>query len=182
MPTDLQASFASAATASKNIAERATKNPAGASPGKDAQAGGRTGDPGGKATWWVFAAAVLVVAGGIAIWLSVGEKGSKAALGEPTLPLDTFVVNLDGGSQRAYLRVGITLGLSHPLARKSQEEVPIAALRDAILSVLASAKAEELLTNEGKEQLKGNLLRAITERVPRMGVANVYFTEFLVQM
>ncbi|MGA9476103.1 MAG: flagellar basal body-associated FliL family protein [Terriglobales bacterium] len=98
-----------------------------------------------------------------------------------TLPLETFVVNLSGGGQRAYLRLGVTLGLAHVLPR-NREEVAVPLVRDAILSVLANAKADELLTTQGKEQLKADLLRSITHRAPELGVESVFFTEFLVQM
>ena len=101
---------------------------------------------------------------------------------ESTLALETFVVNLNGSGQRAYLRVGITLGMAHPLPRNRAEGVPTALVRDTILSVLATAQPEALLQVEGKRQLKEELLKALQERVPQMAVENVYFTEFLVQM
>jgi flagellar basal body-associated protein FliL len=128
---------------------------------------------------------VLVLgAGGIFFWLrplhstSAAETGSSV---QSTVALETFVVNLSGSGERAYLRVGISLGLSHPLARK-QEDVPMALVRDTVLSVLSSAQPAQLLQAEGKRQLKAELLRALQERVPQLGVQDIYFTEFLVQM
>jgi flagellar basal body-associated protein FliL len=100
---------------------------------------------------------------------------------ESTLVLETFVVNLAGSGQRAYLRVGITLGVARPLPH-NPADVPIALVRDTILSVLATAQPENLLREEGKRQLKEELLKALQEREPQMAVQNVYFTEFLVQM
>jgi flagellar basal body-associated protein FliL len=87
-----------------------------------------------------------------------------------------------GSSQRAYLRVGITLGLAHPLPRNQAEAPPTALVRDTILTVLAGARPDELLKPEGKRQFKDELLKALQERVPRLAVEHVYFTEFLVQM
>jgi flagellar basal body-associated protein FliL len=136
---------------------------------------------------WIYIAALAALSAGIFFWLHPGGSGGTSARGtgerveKSTLPLETFVVNLEGGGQRAYLRVGITLGLSRPLPR-SQEGVAVPLVRDAILSVLASAKADQLLTTEGKEQLKADLLRSITERAPQLGVESIFFTEFLVQM
>jgi len=131
-------------------------------------------------------AAVLVLAlaaAGVLLWL-VSQRSSSATSGtaEPTLSLETFVVNLSGPSQRAYLRVGITLGLAHPLPRNPAEAVPTALVRDTILAVLSAAQPEELIKAEGKRQLKDQLLKALEERVPQLAVENVYFTEFLVQM
>jgi len=77
--------------------------------------------------------------------------------------------------------VGITLGLSRPPA-KANEALPVALVRDTILSVLTPARPEQLLQAEGKQKLKADLLAALKERVPQLGVEDVYFTEFLVQM
>ncbi len=128
--------------------------------------------------------ALVVTVAGIFVWLGAQRStGAAEGAAESTLALETFVVNLTGSSQRAYLRVGITLGLAHPLSTRNQAEaVPIALVRDTILSVLATAQPEALLQIEGKRQLKEELLKALQERVPQMAVENVYFTEFLVQM
>jgi flagellar basal body-associated protein FliL len=127
--------------------------------------------------------ALAVAATGIYFWLRPAASTSADAHteAESTLALDTFVVNLDGAGQRAYLRVGITLGLSRALPRK-RDDVPIAPLRDAIPSVLSSAQPEQLLASEGKQKLKADLLQSLQERAPDLGIENVYFTEFLVQM
>jgi len=90
--------------------------------------------------------------------------------------------NPSGSSQRAYLRIGITLGLGHPLPHNQPEALPTALVRDTILSVLSSAQPGVLMTPAGKGQLKNELLKALQERVPRLAVENVYFTDFLVQM
>jgi flagellar basal body-associated protein FliL len=134
--------------------------------------------------WLAVGIALVLGTAGIFVWLEP-QRSTSAAEGsaESTLALETFVVNLNGSGQRAYLRVGITLGLAHPLPTRNQAEaVPIALVRDTILSVLATAQPEELLQIEGKRQLKEELLKALQERVPQMAVENVYFTEFLVQM
>jgi flagellar basal body-associated protein FliL len=132
-------------------------------------------------------AVVLVVvlsSGGMFFWLRPVHSTSAAEPGsvQSTLALETFVVNLSGSGERAYLRVGISLGLSHPLATRNQDAVPMALVRDTVLSVLSSAQPERLLQAEGKRQLKAELLRVLQERVPELGVQDVYFTEFLVQM
>lgn len=133
-----------------------------------------------KKLGWAAVLALVLATAGMFVWLRP-EASSSAAAGS-TLALETFVVNLNGSGQRAYLRVGITLGLAHPLPHNQAEAAPTALVRDTILSVLATAQAEELLRLEGKRQLKDELLKALQERVPQMAVEHVYFTEFLVQM
>jgi len=59
--------------------------------------------------------------------------------------------------------------------------LPVARIRDSILSVLTVCKADSLLTSEGKTGLKKNLVNALNQSVPELGVREVYFTEFLVQ-
>src|SRR5208337_3334489 len=134
--------------------------------------------------WLAIVLALGLGAAGIFVWWNPGRLTSAAEgdAAESTVALETFVVNLNGSGQRAYLRVGITLGMAHPLSRNQAEGVPTALVRDTVLSVLATAQPEALLQIEGKRQLKDELLKALQERVPQLAVQNVYFTEFLVQM
>jgi|SRR5271157_4577476 len=133
----------------------------------------------------VFVLPVVILAAiGIWFWAVRGNEPPVQANGEQrvqsVLHLETFVLNLADPDQRAYLRVGIDLGLSKE-AKHGEEAVPIAQVRDAILTVLAQAKGDELITAQGKTKLKQDLLRALEERVPQLGVEEVYFTEFLIQ-
>ena len=127
---------------------------------------------------------LLVLAGaGVWFWISRGSESSAHANEETkvrsTLHLETFVLNLADSDQRSYLRVGIDLGLSQETKR--DEAAPISEVRDTILAVLSEAKVNDLLTSAGKAKLKQDLLRALQERIPQMGVEEVYFTEFLIQ-
>lgn len=124
----------------------------------------------------------LSAAGVFFEWGPAHSTSAAESTPEASLALETFVVNLNGGGQRAYLRVGITLGLAHPLSAHSGGAAPTARVRDTVLAVLATAQPDELLKIEGKRQLKEELLKALQERVPEIAVENVYFTEFLVQM
>jgi flagellar basal body-associated protein FliL len=108
---------------------------------------------------------------------SGGHSGSESEAG--TLPLETFVLNLSDPGQRSYLRVGIDLGLGRPLAKG--EAPPLGPVRDTIIGVLGQAKADDLTSAAGKAKLKQDLLRALQQRVPDLGVVEIYFTEFLIQ-
>lgn len=129
------------------------------------------------------ALALVLGAGGTFFWLhSQPSTGAEeASRVQSTLALETFVVNLSGSGDRGYLRVGISLGLSHTVGR-NKDEVPMALVRDTVLSVLSTAQPAQLVQAEGKRRLKADLLQALQERVPQLGVQDVYFTEFLVQM
>jgi flagellar basal body-associated protein FliL len=129
--------------------------------------------------------AILILAGA-SLWLWVSRKGEAVSAEEDqprvrsTAHLETFVLNLADPDQRSYLRVGIDLGLNHE-AKHGEEPVPVAEVRDTILSVLGEAKVDDLLTAPGKARLKQDLLHALQQRMPEAGVEEVYFTEFLVQ-
>jgi flagellar basal body-associated protein FliL len=137
---------------------------------------------GNRALPLLLAAIVLTAIGGW-FWLAgSGENKAQAHEGsavKSTLHLETFVMNLADSDQRSYLRVGIDLGVNHEA--KHGEEVPLARVRDTILGVLALAKVDDLLTAAGKDKLKQDLQHALQERIPELGVEEVYFTEFLIQ-
>ncbi|MGA3347769.1 MAG: flagellar basal body-associated FliL family protein [Candidatus Sulfotelmatobacter sp.] len=97
-----------------------------------------------------------------------------------TLHLETFVLNLADPEQRSYLRVGIDLGLSREVG-KGEQAPPVAEVRDTILTVLGQAQVDDLLTEKGKAKLKADVLHALKQRIPGLGVEEVYFTEFLIQ-
>lgn len=99
-----------------------------------------------------------------------------------TLHLDTFVINLLEPEERAYLRIGIDLGLDRDFAAKGAKNAPpVAQVRDAILDVLAGGRAEDLLKPDGKKRLREQILSALNARAPELGAREVYFTEFLIQ-
>jgi flagellar FliL protein len=64
----------------------------------------------------------------------------------------------------------------HFMKRESQ-------IKDAVIRVLSAKKAEDLLTVEGKERLKDELLEGINEAIglEEPPVVGVFFTEFIIQ-
>ncbi len=146
---------------------------------QDASATRKTKTKTGSKVGIVFA--IVLAVGGLGTYYWTRPASLAGASGVPlyTVPLETFVVNLSGGD-RAYLRVGIAIGLSRAPARR--EDVPVAMMRDTILSILSAAKPEELAGAGGKDRLKNEILQALKDRAPQLGVEDVYFTEFLVQM
>lgn len=101
------------------------------------------------------------------------------------LHLENFIVNLADPEEHRYLRVGIDLGLEHALENGGGHgeggELPTALIRDSILIVLSTWTSDELLTLEGKRQLKKKLLSTLQKRVPQLSVQEIYFNDFLVQ-
>jgi flagellar FliL protein len=141
----------------------------------------------------ISAVLFLLVVGGGSVWLlRQHDSPAEAAQAEDSSSapkyiahLDGFTVNLADPEDSHFLRVTIDLGIDHlpPGAdkEKASSAIPVARIRDSILSVLTVCKADVLLTPEGKAQLKKNLLEALNRSVPELGVREIYFTEFLVQ-
>jgi flagellar protein FliL len=139
---------------------------------------------------------VLLIAGAVgggSVWFV--QQRDRAAVAAKALEsssepryivhLEGFTVNLADPEETHFLRTTIELGIDRlpdgAEKDKPAQSLPIARIRDAILSVLTVCKADALLTPEGKAQLKKNLIDALNKSVPEIGVRDVYFTEFLVQ-
>src|SRR5579862_18351 len=119
----------------------------------------------------------LVLAGiGFWFWMNHANKLAQANQTDPVrsvLHLETFVLNLADTDQRSYLRVGIDLELNQE-AKHAEETVPVAQVRDTILGVLGEARVSDLLKPGGKTELKQRVLQALQDRVPALGVEEVY--------
>lgn len=147
----------------------------------------------GKAKILIVAVAVLAAAGGGAAALHhhfaarPSEPAETDTKPKYTLHLENFTVNLADPEENHFLRVTMDLALDHaPVAAEGGKEEgehspTVPKTRDAILSVLSTSKADDLLTPGGKEKLKRDLISSLEQKVPELGVRDIYFTEFLVQ-
>jgi len=140
----------------------------------------------GRAPWVVAVLALFCGVAATGWWMrshgAQEETRAESTAVKSVLHLDTFVINLADADQKTYLRLGVDLGLDHPATDKEQGAVvPVALVRDTIVGVLAVAKPDELLTPNGKAKLKVDLMEALHQRAPALGVREIYFTEFLIQ-
>jgi len=92
----------------------------------------------------------------------------------------------------AYLRISMTLRVidgtkgaktkdDESAAGSKGGDVAVAAVRDTALTVLGRQSAEGLLAADGKERLKAELKAAFAANNTDPKVADVFFTDFLVQ-
>lgn len=92
-------------------------------------------------------------------------------------PLDSFVVNLQGGR---YLRCQVQLEFT-------EREVPkrfysrLVLVRDAIIALLSRKSESELANENGKNALKGELKDIVNEVLKRQEIKQIYFTQFVIQ-
>ena len=130
---------------------------------------------------------VAALAGGGVTWAMLRQRAPIASEGpqvrkvREVLHLEEFVVNLADHDSRAFLKIGIDLGQLKPQTKNREGNSFVPAIRDSVLTVIAKCKSDELLTPEGKNKLKQDLLAALQQRVPEAYVTEIYFTDFLVQ-
>ena len=94
--------------------------------------------------------------------------------------LEQFVVNLSDPQGKRYLRLTISLELeSLEAVDRATKLVP--KLRDMVIVLLTSLTFEEVMTPEGKIQIRDELLERFNQILRPDRVRNIYFTDFVVQ-
>jgi len=107
------------------------------------------------------------------------KKSDNLTVG-PMYPLDKFTVNLLSENGRRFLVAKINLEEdSEELTSELDKKTPL--IRDIIISILSSKTVEEITTPKGKEKLKEEIVNQINKYLEDGEIANVYFTEFVIQ-
>ena len=107
------------------------------------------------------------------------EAAEMAAVGE-MFALDTFVVNLADPSGKRYLRATLQLELAPEQPAETFEQ-RLPQIRDVILTILPTKTFEDIRTVAGKSALREEILQRLNSLLNVEGVANIYFTEFVIQ-
>jgi flagellar FliL protein len=94
--------------------------------------------------------------------------------------LDTFIVNLADEGGKRYLRITMDLELTQESLLKEMEQ-RLPQVRDGILMILPSKRFDDIRTVEGKAGLRNEIIAKLNGMLGHEGVANIYFTEFVVQ-
>jgi flagellar protein FliL len=92
-----------------------------------------------------------------------------------------FVVNLADKDDSRYLRMSVSLGIGETKEEKP-DPILLTRVRNAMLSVLTTKTADEILTPEGKATLRKELLKAARAAVEEPHIEAIYITDFIVQM
>ena len=151
---------------------------------------GQEGGEKKKGKGMLFAIIGLVVVGGGGAFFAMKGGGEQAAedpaaeeasvgdLPGAIYPLEVFIVNL--GVKGSFLKVAIQLEFLDP-DPPAGVDAEIPRVRDSIIQTLSSKTSAEILTVEGKENLRKEVTEAANEAFGREEVLQVYFTEFIVQ-
>lgn len=147
--------------------------------------------------WILAAVATLVLAGGgTYLYFKLFRNSRTAAASAPvkpvkekeevksTLNLDPFLVNLADKDEVRFVKVTFRLGLA---GEKEGEElgkdsVFTSSARDAIINLLTAKTSEQVLTPEGKESLRREILTKVNALQHKGKALEVYIVDFVVQL
>jgi flagellar FliL protein len=140
---------------------------------------------------------IFLIAGGLIAWkkgaldslLGSGQKEALAGKIEkkrgppdmgPIYSLESFIVNLNEPLGKRYLKAKIELELVKEEVRPEIDR-RLPQFRDAILTMLSSKSYTEISDLSGKFQLRAEIMSMLNSYLNTGKIANVYFTEFIVQ-
>lgn len=143
----------------------------------------------------IIIAALLLIAGGAAAFLMMGSGGHKKSdeakeedITDPAkapifLTLDPFVVNLQPEDGDFYLQIALTIQLPNQITADTLK-LFMPQVRSRLLLLLSSKKASELMSNDGKEVLRDEIIDELSE--PFSGnkglmITDVAYTSFVIQ-
>lgn len=106
--------------------------------------------------------------------------GEGGAAGATVFALEPFIVNIYDGQELRYLKVKVEMEMANP-AIKPELDGRLAAMRDAILVVLTSKTLQDIQDIQGKNQLREEILTAVSKIVAQGKVTKIYFTDFVIQ-
>ena len=90
-----------------------------------------------------------------------------------------ITVNLLGG--QTYLQTSISLELEKDKKIKAEIKEKKPQIQDAIITILSTFTSEELLTQDGKNRLKGEIKNKVDSLLSCGKIKGVYFTTFIMQ-
>lgn len=169
-------------------------------------AAGKSDTPpkGRKGLFIALAAVLLLLGGGGAgayFWLSPGRAAEEhVAEHEPTaeeaaavddaaleaqaiVEFEPFIVNLADADASRFVKASISLAVTEEALPAEIEENPVigARLRSSILELLSERSAAEITSADGKDALRTAIRERADAILPEGRVAEVLFTDFIVQ-
>jgi flagellar FliL protein len=140
---------------------------------------------GGGFYYWRHRAAAkaLIAKEGLAQKSGEQKKGSTSDDGEvkEVIELQPFIVNLADKNESRYLRMTISLGVGESSEEKA-DILFITRVRNAIVATITNRTSDQILTVEGKAELRKDMLGAARSAVAKPEVHAIYITDFIVQM
>ena len=114
------------------------------------------------------------------------EAGDPEGITEVSYwPLEpAFVLNFEGKSKARFMQIGLEVSTTSEKSYAAvKKHLPV--IRNEIVLLLSGQKYEEMVTPEGKEQLRAELIETINlilkKHKAKKGIDNIYFTSFVMQ-
>ena len=148
---------------------------------------------GGGAYFWIRSARAQAVAAAKTVAETKDENASakKEAGDKFSLPeddevkkvveLQPFIVNLADAETARYLRMSVSVGIGEDGDEKP-DPLFLTRVKNAMLSVLTTKRSSDVLSIEGKQKLREELLQAAQAASTKPKVQAVYITDFIVQL
>jgi flagellar FliL protein len=108
------------------------------------------------------------------------EKKTDEPKKDISADLEPFAVNLAGPGFSRYARLSLRLQLNEEHDKEVLKQ-SAAKVRDALIMLLTSKRAEELITPEGKIELRKEIIEQVNIATGKPIVSAIYFKEFLIQ-
>ncbi|MDP8221960.1 MAG: flagellar basal body-associated FliL family protein [Candidatus Lernaella stagnicola] len=97
----------------------------------------------------------------------------------PTVPLESFVVNLSDAEQSRFLKVTIVIELTREdLAEEVEKRTQ--KIKDAVITLLSSKSVAQVRDSKGKLKLKQEITLRLNEILGGNSVSEILFTEFII--
>ncbi|MCU7940669.1 MAG: flagellar basal body-associated FliL family protein [gamma proteobacterium symbiont of Bathyaustriella thionipta] len=95
-----------------------------------------------------------------------------------------FVLNFEGKSKARFMQIGLEVSTTNERSYAAvKKHLPV--IRNEIVLLLSGQKYEEMVTPDGKEQLRAELIETINnilkKHKAKKGIDNIYFTSFVMQ-
>ncbi|KJR96309.1 MAG: flagellar basal body protein FliL [Desulfobulbaceae bacterium BRH_c16a] len=111
--------------------------------------------------------------------VSVPELNQMAQIG-PMVNIEEFIINIISADTPHYVKATFAIELTNEEV-KTEVELRMPQMRDAILLLIGNKSFEELQDLQGKNQLKAEITSKINSFLKSGKVKAVYFTNFVVQ-
>ncbi len=100
------------------------------------------------------------------------------------IELQPFIVNLADANESRYLRMSISLGVAEEEGSGEAKVDPLftTKIRNAILATISTRTSDQILTVEGKAELRKEMLSAARGAASKPEVLTIYITDFIIQM
>ncbi len=112
------------------------------------------------------------------------SSGSKVIPAQPILKLRPFVISLADKANKSkdqrYMKIDISVEFESTEYYDNIQQFN-GILRDNIIKYLTTLTSKQVLSTDGKHQLKSQLLKIIKESCSPFNVKNIYFTDLIVQ-